>query len=424
MIGKFNYEEKQVAIVGGGIAGLLAAHFLARDGFHVSLFEKSERLGGLIRSDRGGRGLIEHGPHSLMQTPELLDLCQNHLHLPLVALEKAGHKKFIYRDGRLRTFPLQFKEVVEMLWRASFAKARPAMGPGLMYDWAVRHLGVAAAQYLIEPMITGIYGANARDISVDAAFPHLLPKPGTSLFFGRNRQRGGGKRIIVSFQRGVAELVDRLTESLQKNPRFKLFMNSEMTELPDSPNIVLATPAAVAGALIQSKDALLATALAQVRYSPLISATIFLRRAGSLTSLKGIGVLIPPIENRKILGVLFNSVAFPGRVEQSSAVVSVTVLMGGQNFEALAQLKDEELIGVIRAEFDYLPPLKACEILEWSITRYRQAIPVYSKDLIRLWQIARQGWCAVPGQMLFGNYTGEVSIRGMLSSAASLLPAK
>lgn len=41
--------DLKVAIVGGGPAGMAAAYFLAREGASVTLFEKRERLGGIVR---------------------------------------------------------------------------------------------------------------------------------------------------------------------------------------------------------------------------------------------------------------------------------------------------------------------------------------------------------------------------------------
>ena len=43
-------DRPSIAIVGGGIGGLYAAYLLGRNGFHVTLFEQDERLGGRIET--------------------------------------------------------------------------------------------------------------------------------------------------------------------------------------------------------------------------------------------------------------------------------------------------------------------------------------------------------------------------------------
>ena len=71
----------RIAIVGGGISGLAAAHRigeLAREGSgpaEVTLFEAGDRLGGHLRTIRSGDLLVEAGPDQLVtHKPAGLDL--------------------------------------------------------------------------------------------------------------------------------------------------------------------------------------------------------------------------------------------------------------------------------------------------------------------------------------------------------------
>ena len=58
---------KRIAILGGGIAGLSAAHYLHQAGAHFTLFEASNRFGGIIDSERTPEGfLVEAGPDSFL----------------------------------------------------------------------------------------------------------------------------------------------------------------------------------------------------------------------------------------------------------------------------------------------------------------------------------------------------------------------
>jgi hypothetical protein len=60
------------------------------------------------------------------------------------------------------------------------------------------------------------------------------------------------------------------------------------------------------------------------------------------------------------------------------------------------------------------------EPAELVISRWPRSIPQYSAALPAVWQTARETWCAAPGRLLFGNYTGQVSLRGMIERAASI----
>ncbi|NLH01541.1 MAG: FAD-dependent oxidoreductase [Clostridiales bacterium] len=46
---RHNYSNKKIAVVGAGPAGLSCAYYLALDGYSVTVFEKQEKLGGMLR---------------------------------------------------------------------------------------------------------------------------------------------------------------------------------------------------------------------------------------------------------------------------------------------------------------------------------------------------------------------------------------
>jgi len=73
---------KRIAIIGGGIAGLSAAYYLEKArqngaGLEWTLYEKSGRLGGVLRTEHRDGYLIEAGPDSfLTETPDASRLCR------------------------------------------------------------------------------------------------------------------------------------------------------------------------------------------------------------------------------------------------------------------------------------------------------------------------------------------------------------
>src|SRR5215510_6739187 len=69
--------EIDVAIVGGGIAGLAAAYELQLRGVSTRIFEASSRAGGVIASERIDGWVIDAGPDSmLVQKPAAVALCR------------------------------------------------------------------------------------------------------------------------------------------------------------------------------------------------------------------------------------------------------------------------------------------------------------------------------------------------------------
>jgi len=79
---------------------------------------------------------------------------------------------------------------------------------------------------------------------------------------------------------------------------------------------------------------------------------------------------------------------------------------------------DDEIRQAIKFELSALLGIRQpyCTVIH----RWPAALPQYSVELSKVWQKARDSWCLLPGRMLFGNYTGQISLRGMIESAASL----
>jgi oxygen-dependent protoporphyrinogen oxidase len=190
-------------------------------------------------------------------------------------------------------------------------------------------------------------------------------------------------------------------------------------EIPDAPNVVVTTPAYVTARLLAGREPELSAALEGVAYTPIVSVTAFVLKDAFTRPVKGVGVLVPPGERRECLGVLFNSSAFEGRVHDESRFASFTVLLGGTARPGWVNAPDDEIERAVIAELEALLGIKG-RPARLVTNRWPRAIPQYSTSLPRVWQRARETWCATPGRVLFGNYTGQVSLRGMIESAAAL----
>jgi hypothetical protein len=93
-------------------------------------------------------------------------------------------------------------------------------------------------------------------------------------------------------------------------------------------------------------------------------------------------------------------------------------MMGGTAGPTWLKASDAEIQQAIKLEFSDLLGIR--EPLATVIHRWPFALPQYGIDLPKVWQSARTGWCAQQGHLLFGNYTGQISLRGMIESASAL----
>ncbi|MCW5803979.1 MAG: protoporphyrinogen oxidase [Deltaproteobacteria bacterium] len=202
----------RVAVVGGGLGGLAAARTLRSAGVDVHVFEASPRAGGVLGTSSSDGYVREHAASSFLGGPArgALALCKE----LGVAVERASPKarrRWIYIDGKLRALPQDPVSLVRsdlLTWRGKldllrepFRPSQPAAnGDESVYDFAARRLGAEAARAIVAPFVTGVYAADAHDISLEAGFPRLAALEGARSGAGsrgryrRVRQGEGGER--------------------------------------------------------------------------------------------------------------------------------------------------------------------------------------------------------------------------------------
>ena len=224
---------------------------------------------------------------------------------------------------------------------------------------------------------------------------------------------------MVAPRNGMGDLAAQLERRLEERLKGRFRKGVRVDSLPDVPNLILATPSIVAAELLATESPELSRCLREIQYTPLVTVTAFVSRESFSREIKGVGALVPASEQRKCLGILFTSSSFEGRVFDESRHASFTILLGGTSQPEWVSASDAEIRQAVREELAALLGIEG-EPLELVITRWPRAIPQYSIELPKLWSAARASWCARPGRVLFGNYTGQVSLRGMIESAASL----
>ncbi len=402
-----------LTIIGGGIAGLLLARAQLRHGGSVRLLERGSRLGGLLETRNTPYGPAEAAAHSLLATPAVLDLCRE---LGIELIEARTRTRYIVRGQKLRRLPapaLTPAELAAAVWRAATVRAHLPR-EATLEDWARAHLGEAALNWALDPFTHGIYGVPPRELSLDAAFPRLRTDESALLpHLWRNRRRGARAPAMVAPREGVGALARALEAELRGHPRCEVRLGEQVTTLPSDGAVALCVPAPQAAALLAAAgERALAAALARLRYVALTSVTAFVR--GAAGDPPGVGALFPSSERRagQPLGVLFNSSAFEGRVS-SSDFSSFTLIFRSEDTAgaAISALVERSLSFLLKREVS---------LLHHMAFSHAEAVPIYDSRVRDVWAIAGERFNARPGLALFGNYTGQVSLRGMIEACQDL----
>jgi oxygen-dependent protoporphyrinogen oxidase len=235
----------RVAVIGGGIAGLVAAREFAKVGMTVTLLEATDRLGGAIRSgevdgialDLGAESFATRGGHVRRLVDELGlgdAVVEPNRAGAWVAGLPGGKAAPLPKGGILGIPANPFAEDVRRVigwggaWRAYLDRLRPPLtiGHERSLGRLVRsRLGSAVLDRLVAPVTSGVYSAQPDDIDPDIAAPGLnaaLTRAGslTGAVAGLTADRSGeGKAPGAAVQGlvgGIGRLVDALAASLRE----------------------------------------------------------------------------------------------------------------------------------------------------------------------------------------------------------------
>ena len=403
----------RICIIGGGLGGLAAARGLIAAGFDPHVFEATSHAGGVIGTSNVDGYVREHAASSFLGSAPRggRALCEA-LGVPVELASPRAKRRWIFLDGKLRALPRSPIDLVRsdlLTWRGKLDLLRePFHPPGpstdeSMYAFASRRLGPEAARAIVAPFVTGVYAADAHDVSLEAGFPRLadLDREG-GLVRGFAKQAakaafrrfaGGGSTKLPSGlfapRGGLGALVGALAAEL--GPRVHL--SRPVGKLaPASGGVlvdgerwdaaVLAIPAEDSAALVTDVPGL-APKLAPFHRAP--AAIVYLGYPASAVprAVDGFGFLTALGEELRVLGVVFESVVWPARAPAGH--VLLRCIFGGGRDPAAAALPDAELIG--HATRDVGSVLGATGTpTHASVIRWRRGVAQYAvghKDLVR-----------------------------------------
>lgn len=380
-----------VHVIGAGLSGLATSSYLVDAGESVRVFEAASRPGGLIQTHRLAEGLVETAARAFTWSDRAIALFRTAGVEPVVPRTQSK-RRYIFRDGTPRRWPLSPIESVSLAAHAAGAWARRDMRarPNETVDeWGRRVLGRAGTEWLIAPVLQGIYASPPSALSAEAVLG------------GRSRTRAQ----LVSSANGMGELIDRLHDRLRERGVTFEF-NTAIDRLDPQVPTVIATTAPAAARLLSSCAPRLSAALARVRMVSLVVATTFYGPNAADTH--GFGVLFPRRSGVRALGVLFNADIFVGR----SALRSETWIYGDLNASALPAAAD--LSSAIAADRERLTRRSSETPIATHVTRHPHALPVYDAAVLEVQAAIAE---LPPAIALAGNYLGRLGVSALLDVA-------
>ena len=418
-------SNPRIAIVGGGIAGLTAAWQVRQSApsAQVTLFEAQSHLGGTLRTeavtppDSSASFLVEHSADMFLSQPAAaVQLCEEiGIADQLIKPNPEQRYSYVVGKGNLLKIPTGFAlmapaKIMPVLsspilsWQGKlrflaerFVKARTATDDESLRSFAVRHYGEEVFQKLIQPLVAGIYSADANELSIHATldrFVRMEAEHGSLIKAARAaRQKAAaesaGARYSLFFapKAGMQAVVDAMVaqmpdvtfrtdtciESIRRNQNWEVTLKDQ-TEQFDA--VILTTRANSSASLLENVNQELESTLNSFQFGSMVVVCIGCRENSFPNGMPtGFGFVVPEIENRDIIACSFSSNKFEQRAPAGHFLMRC--FMGGSQASRWVTASDDELIETARRELQDLIGYQPGDHDFYRVMKWQSCMPQY-----------------------------------------------
>lgn len=425
-------ESPRVIVIGAGIAGLAAAHFLTDAGARVKVLEASGRVGGRMTTDAVNGFLLDRGAQFLSSEYRVLLSLADAVGLkhqvretsPWNAVVRAGKIRRVRGDNPIHAVTSGLLGVSPWLklgwrcWQLRHALRSLALNDYSQWagfdnesaaSWTNRSIDPSVTEYLLEPMLHGFYFQEPEAASLSLSLALL----GFGFRRGKTLTLSGGigmlpealaARLDVALDAAVVAL-DSGTDSVTVATRSSRF---------EADYAVLAIPAGAAQALYCGGDEVTRRLLA-TRYSACINLAVMTDDDFRLPSgLKDVyGVLVPRAERGNIVAI---GIEANKNRDCAARGQLLNLMLSNTASRSLMATTDDAIVSTVALEAEKFLPGLAAHIAATRIYRWTHAEP-YSPvgragDLLRY----RSGGAADRRVLLAGDYMSMPFTEGAAES--------
>ena len=396
-----------VAVIGGGISGLMCARRLSQSGAQVTVLEAGHLLGGEIRTatllgheiDLGAEAVHVSAPGMAALLTELGimdDLIKSNPGMSWLWTQR-GLRKLpagVGPSGPRHLRPVLRSGVMSLLGllRAGLEPLIPRrtlIGDIGVGEYVSQRFGRQVVERFVDPVLGSLHAGNVNTLSLRTITPELalIAAARGSVMMTRRGQKSGPPLSFATWPRGLSTLTERIligtdvlirtstkVESVKALPngRFHVHITNDASQEVDA--VVLAVPARVAAELIRGPAQAAANILARVRYATVATAIVAYPRQAveSIAALKGTGLLVPTSRKRLLKAATFLSTKWPHLADPNYFFIRLS--SGRANEREIETLNDAELITRLHRDLADATGISA-EPDQFYVERWPDAIP-------------------------------------------------
>ncbi len=435
-----------MVVVGGGIAGLAAAHALAGEESvdSVVVLEASDRVGGKLRSHEVAGTPVDVGAESMLsRRPEGVELARG---LGLDLVHPAVATSRLWTRGGLRPLPRTFMGVpfdVEEVRTAGVLSDRGLErlvaerdGSPPTHDVSVaelvgHRLGEEVVDQLVEPLLGGVYAGHARHISARAAVPQLLALAERGPLLRQVAELPIADSPVFAAPRGG---MSRLPAALTANGHFEVRTSVTVRELRrhgsgfevvtgpaphpvvlQADRVVVATPASAAGRLLAGLAPTAAEELGAIESASVAVVTFAVPASAVPDALReASGFLVPPHDVRWIKASTFSTTKWGLSTE--AGMFFLRTSLGRHGEESALHATDDDLVDRSLADLERVLGV-VLEPEDTHVQRWGGGLPQYAVGHVDRVARIREDVARVPGLAVCGAAYDGVGVPAVIGSA-------
>lgn len=453
-------EKKQIAIVGGGIAGLTTAYYLQKQirayrlDYEVKLFEASSHLGGKIDTLKKDGFVIERGPDSFLARKESAsrlihdigmekDLVRNNTGQSYILAGKKLHKM---PKRAFMGVPTELKPFYQSRLLSTKAKARISVEPMLpkgkeaqdqsMGLFFRRRFGDELVENVLEPLLSGVYAGEIDELSLIATYPKFyeveqqygsvikglqatMPKP------PKQKKDVKPPGAFLSLRNGLGSLVEGLEAKLdpgtvhletsvdhieRKEDHYHLLLGNGEVFRADA--AVLASPFFAVQRMLSQYDFM--EQLKEMKATSVATVAMTFDASAIKKDIDGTGFVISRNSKYRITACTWTHKKWEGTTPEGKVMLRCYV--GRPDDSGIVDLSDEEIVRIALKDLNKIMKIKSKPLFS-VVSRWKKAMPQYVVGhLQRVADVRANMSINLPGVFLAGGSYDGIGIPDCIDS--------
>lgn len=447
--------EKNILVIGAGLTGLTTAFYLAKSKTNFFVIEKNNKVGGVIQTESENNYLFETGPNTgVVGNPDVANLFEDltgKCEIDIPGLQV--NKRYILKANKWEPLPNGLWKGIRTPLFSTRDKFRilgePFRAPGTnpdesLADMVLRRLGKSILDYAINPFIAGVYAGDPSKLVTRYALPKLYNLEHTyGSFIGGSIKKGFAKKTdeekkatkkVFSAKGGLSQLTNAIYREAGTS-NFALGTTDLNIQFSEGKYVATCKDAQGTEITVKANKLITTTGsfalesfmkfLTNEQLAPIVSLT-YANVVEVVLGFKnwdgfnpdGFGGLIPSVENRSLLGVLFMSTLFEKRTPDGGT--TFTLFLGGMRNPEFYTLPENELHTIIEKDFMQLMKPSKFNPELFKIYRHANAIPQYGIEsgarFAQIDSLEKQ----YPGLILGGNMKDGIGMADRIKQGKML----